>query len=387
MRACVVTETYPPELNGVALTMERSLRYLRGCGHAAELIRPRQPGEAARRDDLEWRTFGMPIPQYPELRFGIALQRSLRERFARTRPQVVHIATQGPLLGRAALLAANALRLPVTTDFRTNFHWYSRYYRLGWAEPLLLRYLRDFHSRADCTFVPTREMHDTLRAQGFPRLEVLGRGVDAALFSPARRSAELRAAWGATSPTQPVLLYVGRVAAEKNVELALRAFVAGRRLRPEMRMIVVGDGPQRQLLQHRFPEAQFVGVQHGEALAQHYASADLFLFPSLSETFGNVTLEAMASGLAVVAFATAAAAEHVRDGENGVLASPDDPASFVAATSRALALEEGRWQLRVQARMQALGADWATLLYRFERRLADFALRTPARAPGHVVLA
>jgi glycosyltransferase involved in cell wall biosynthesis len=387
MRIAVVTETYPPELNGVALTVERSLRWLRERGHEVDLIRPRQADEAPLEDAHEWRCAGMPIPVYPQLRLGVARLGSLRERFRRTRPQVVHIATQGPWLGRVALRAANELNVPVSTDFRTNFHWYSRYYGLAWAAPLVLEYLRGFHARADCTFVPTQAVRDALQALGIPRVEVLGRGVDAALFHPARRSQELRERWDAPSAAQRVLLYVGRLAAEKNVELALRAFVAARRLRPGTRMVLVGDGPLCRRLQRRFPEALFVGVKRGEALAQHYASADLFLFPSLSETFGNVTLEALACGVPVVAFDQAAAAEHVLDGQSGLLVPPGNPADFIAATSRALSLDEDLWPWRAQARMGALRADWDTVLALFERRLGELAAHAAVASHRHAVLA
>src|SRR6185369_10321973 len=160
VRIAYVTETYPPEVNGVALTVERTVRWLRERGHDLDLIRPRQRTEGPCCDDNEWRTFGLPIPMYPQLRFGVATSGGLRERFERLAPQLVHVATQGPL-GYAALSAANALGLPVTTDFRTNFHSYSRYYHLGFCEPVARYYLRAFHNRADRTFVPAR----ALRAQ------------------------------------------------------------------------------------------------------------------------------------------------------------------------------------------------------------------------------
>ena len=381
MRIAYVTETYPPEVNGVALTVERTVRHLRERGHALQLIRPRQRGEAARDDAEEWRSAGLPIPMYPDLRMGLAFAATLRRRFAATRPDVVHVATQGPL-GRAAVAGARALGLPVTSDFRTNFHCYSRYYGFGRFEPLVRGYLRAFHNRTDCTFVPARALARSLAAEGFERLEVLGRGVDAERFTPAARSEALRRAWGVRNADEPVALYVGRLAAEKNVALALRAFSALQRVRPDAHMVVVGDGPQRRRLEAEFPRARFLGLQRGEALAAHYASADLFLFPSLSETFGNVTLEALASGLVVVAYDAAAAGEHIRDGENGVLARGDGPAGFIDAACRAAALMPHWPRLRAAARREAQAADWDVLLRRFDARLAHFAFRDqPERAP------
>ena len=387
LRIAFVTETYPPEVNGVALTVARAVDFLRARGHAVELLRPRQPHEAPRADAEEWRSAGLPIPMYPDLRFGLALASTLRARFERSRPQVVHVVTQGPL-GRAALKAARQLGLPLTSDFRTNFHWYSRYYRLGCFEPLVGRYLRAFHAGADCTFVPTRALAATLGRQGFERLEVQGRGVDTERFAPLRRSAELRAAWGvAEDPEGPALLYVGRLAAEKNVRLALQAAEAVRRMRPAARMVVVGDGPQRRALEAEFPRARFVGTQRGEALAGHYASADLFLFPSESETFGNVTLEALASGLPIVAFDAAAAGEHVQDGRNGLLVAPGDAPGFVRSACRAAAHPRLLRRLGTRARETALALQWDAVLGRFEARLACYAAGEARLGAADVVLA
>lgn len=404
MQLAYVTETFPPEINGVALTVERTVRFLRSQGHTVELIRPRQRGEPAGDGPDEWLTAGAPIPMYPDLRLGLATVGGLQRRFAARRPALVHVATQGPL-GRAAVLAASRLGIPVTTDFRTNFHWYSRYYRLGWLEPLVCGYLRSFHRHANATFVPTRAVRAQLLAQGFERLEVQGRGVDTAQFSPSRRSAALRSLWGAapadddiaagTGPTAgraaPVMLYVGRLAAEKNVGLALRAFEAARACMPATRMVVVGDGPLRRRLEAGFPAARFVGMQRGEALAAHYASADVFLFPSLSETFGNVTLEALASGLAVVAFDAAAAAEHIRHGTNGLLAAPGDEATFIEQACRLAASPADEPALlptlRAQAREAALTVRWDAVLGRFESRLQQFASHGAPTPVHHAVLA
>lgn len=368
MRIVYVTETYPPEVNGVALTVARTVAHLRRRGHAVTLMRPRQPGEAACDDAGEWRTAGLPIPMYRDLRFGLAMTSTLRERFERLRPQLVHIATPGPL-GAAALRAAHALALPVTTDYRTNFDQYSRYYGLGGFAPLVQGYLRRFHNLAHRTFVPTRAMRAQLRNQGFERLHVVGRGVDTALFSPERRSEALRGRGDA-----PVLLHVGRLAAEKNVALALRAFDAVRAQQPDAIMLVVGDGPQRARLKARFPAAIFAGALRGEALASVYASADVFLFPSLSETFGNVTLEAMASGLAIVAYDAAAAGEHLRGNAGARLVLPGDEAGFIAAACELAARPPE--QLRhcgALARETALKLRWEAVFGQFEHQLIETA--------------
>jgi len=377
MRIAYVSETYPPELNGVALTVERTVRFLRSRGHNVELIRPRQPGEAALDATDELRTASWPIPVYREMRFGVSRIAPLVRRFGITAPELVHLATPGPLAW-AALAAARTLGIATTSDFRTNFHQYSHYYRVGALATPVLGLLRRFHNLTQQTFVPTRATARELRAAGFHNLSTVGRGVDAQRFAPAQRSAELRRQWNAEGA--PVLLMVGRVAPEKNVELGLRAFERARRARPGLRMVVVGDGPATARLRLAHPEVHFAGVQRGAALAAHYASADLFLFPSLTDTFGNVVLEALASGLPVVSFDVAAAAEHVEDGASGRLVAAGDEAAFIAAvtslTARGVALEP----MRAAAVAAARRASWPEVLARFESRLEDtlHALETPS---------
>ncbi len=383
MRIAYVTETWPPELNGVSLTVERTVRYLRSRGHLVELIRPRQPGEARLDASDELRTFGCAIPMYPDLRFGLARMGPLARRFEQSRPDLVHLATPGPLAW-AALAAARSCGIATTSDFRTNFHQYSRHYGLGFLAETVLGLLRRFHNMTRLSFVPTRAVQRELAAEGFHNLSVVGRGVDSERFTPSRRSKVLREQWQA-SDQAPVFLMVGRVAAEKNVELGLRAFERARRDRPGARLVVVGDGPARGKLEAVYPQVMFVGVKRGVDLAVHYASADVFLFPSLSDTFGNVVMEAIASGLPVIAFDCAAAAEHVADRQSGRLVVPGDGAGFIAAVHDVAAVSpRALAPMRAAAVAAARRATWDEVLARFEARLQDTvdSLReTPAHVP------
>jgi glycosyltransferase involved in cell wall biosynthesis len=359
LRVALVTETYPPEINGVAMTLQRMVEGLIRRGHRVQLIRPRQTSSDTAQqtgDYEEMLSRGWKLPRYDGLHFGLPAKAALVRAWSRQRPDVVHVATEGPL-GWTAISAARKLRLPVTSDFHTNFDHYSEHYGVGWLRQPVSAYLRRFHNRTESTFVPTAEMARSLQAQGYAQVEVVSRGVDTKMFSPAKRSAALRANWG-VSDDGVALLSVGRLAPEKNLQLVMRAYAAVRMVRPQARLVVVGDGPMRDAVAHECPDAVLCGMRTGEDLAAHYASADLFLFPSLTETFGNVTLEAMASGLCAVTYDYAAAAEVVRDLDNGLSASCRDEAAFIERTVRGACDDDLRRRLAIQARVTAELLDW-----------------------------
>ena len=261
--------------------------------------------------------------------------------------------------------AAARLGLPVVSDFRTNFHAYSSHYGVAWLRRPIMGYLRHFHNRTAATMVPTDALRGELAAVGFERLRVVSRGVDTALFDPARRSEALRASWG-VAPHGPVVLYVGRLALEKNLGDLLAAFEAVRGVTPGACLVLVGDGPERASLQRRCPDAVFAGVRRGGDLAAHYASADLFLFPSLTETFGNVVPEAMASGLALVAYDCAAAAQLVRHAENGLIVRSGESRGFCAAAACLAANPPAARAMGVRARATARRLDWESIVQAIE---------------------
>jgi glycosyltransferase involved in cell wall biosynthesis len=345
-------------------------------GHRVRVFRPRQTGERRRAGDTfvdahgveQWLVRGMPIPLYRSLRMGLPVVPTLRKHFKTASPDVVHVATEGPL-GLAALSAAGRFKLPVTSSFHTNFHQYAGDYGLRAGRGIALRYLRWFHNRTRLTLVPTDQMRADLAAEGFQRLSVLARGVDAELFSPSRRSQALREAWGA-GPDDPVLIYVGRLAAEKNLRLVVQTFLAWQKELPRARCVLVGDGPEADALRAKYPQFHYAGTQRGKALAEHYASADIFVFPSTTETFGNVITEAMASGLVVLAFDYAAARQYIVSGKNGYTAPLGDSAAFSDAAAR-VSLNPLEWtEVRAAARATALTITWEAIISRFETELA-----------------
>lgn len=375
----VVTETYPPELNGVSLTIERAVRFLRERGHRVTLVRPRQAGDSHAHPPDEGDpdegersalllTRGLPLPRYPGLQFGLPAPLRLLRQWRRAPPDVVHIVTEGPL-GWSALFAARQLGLPVTSDYRTHFQKYSGFYRLGVLADVIDGALRGFHNRTDTTFVATPALAAEMADLGYRSLACVGRGVDAELFSPERRRTALRAKWGVGEGDLAVL-YVGRLAPEKNPGLVLDAFRALRQDFPTAKLVWVGDGPLRGTLARDAPGQIFAGVQRGAVLAAHYASADLFLFPSLSDTFGNVVVEAMASALPIVAYDAGAAHEHLVDGVSARVVTPPGRQAFIEA-ARALAGDEAsRQRLRRSARAQAERLAWPVILGEFEAQLA-----------------
>ena len=376
LRVAVVTETYPPEINGVSLSLKKVVDGLRERGHQEQLVRPRQPKSdagvmrepavadavAGANQDVLLR--GMPIPRYPNLQLGLPSRKRLEPLWTLKRPDVVHIATEGPL-GWSALKVARKLKIPVTSDFRTNFHSYSSHYGVGWLSKPIMAYLKRFHNQTACTMVPTASLSKRLSDAGFLRLKVVPRGVDLQRFDPAHRSETLRASWGAKQDT-PVIMCVSRLASEKNLQLLVRAYAQAKLVRPDVKLVLVGDGPARAELKGLAPDAIFAGVQTGQALSEYYASADIFGFPSQTETFGNVVLEGMSSGLAVVAFDYAAAAETIQHGQNGLLARLNDDEGFVQRVVE-LTVEPDRVQrLRQAGRLTVQSWDWQQIVAQVE---------------------
>ncbi len=367
---CVVTETFTPEINGVALTLRRLVEGLRQTGHFVSVVRPRQASDVGTTRAPGASTLlvrGLPVPGYRGVQIGVPAVGRLLRAWSTDRPDAIYVATEGPL-GWSAVRAARRLRIPVFSGFHTNFHRYADFYGASWLRAGLERYLRHLHNATDATVVASEDMRKTVGAMGIAGVRVLERGVDCDRFSPVHRSAELRRQWGAGGE-DVVVAHVGRLAAEKNVDLALAAYRAMRRGASSVRCIVVGDGPVRGLLERQHRDVVFCGVRTGDDLAAHYASADVFLFPSETDTFGNVVLEAMASGLAVVAFDYAAAGRYIRSDENGVLVDLDDHDAYirsaVALVSRAGTLAD----MRRQARATVQPLEWSMVIRRFSDML------------------
>jgi glycosyltransferase involved in cell wall biosynthesis len=359
LRIAVVTETWPPEVNGVAMTLAKLVQGLSHRNHDVQLIRPRQTKTESPLNDSSLEEVlmrGMPIPRYPELKLGLPSKKTLVKTWTLRRPDVVHIATEGPL-GWSALQAAKVLKLPVTSDFRTNFQSYSKHYGVGWLRKPIVAYLRKFHNATACTMVPTRELMRTLSENGFANLKVVARGVDTKLFNISKRDTSLRISWGATENTK-ILISVGRMAPEKNLDQVLKTYEALKHTDQAFKLVMVGDGPLRSQFQQRYPDIIFPGMLSQSNLAAYYASSDLFVFPSQTETFGNVTLEALASGIPVLAFDCAAARDWVQTGINGWLVAESNPEGFAAQAVDIFNSKDALDRITQSTRQQVVHLDW-----------------------------
>jgi glycosyltransferase involved in cell wall biosynthesis len=369
MNICIVTETYPPEINGVAKTLHTIAKGLKELGHKITIIRPHQKGQPKQSNDTEETIVpSLPIPGYKGLHFGLPCRARLRSIWKKARPDIIYVATEGPL-GLSAINVASKMQIAVTSGFHTNFHKYMRHYRLPGMAKLAERFLRKTHNQTLRTFAPTKEVIQQLNSMGVHNTRLLSRGVDTQVFNPKKRDAKLRQSWGAQSDEDCVALFVSRIAAEKNIPLAIQGFEKIQTIKPNAKCVFVGDGPERERLQKKYPSFQFAGMQTGEALSKYYASGDLFIFPSLTETFGNVVTEAMASGLIPIAFDYAAPKQFIQQGANGFLANYEDEEDFLKQINRAFELEHLWPEIRLSARQTSEALNWNTIITQFAEEL------------------
>lgn len=331
MRILIATDAWQPQINGVVRTLTRTRQELEALGHEFRVISP----------DL---FVNVACPTYPEIRLAILPSRRLKQMIDAWQPQAIHISTEGPL-GRATRRYCRRRRLPFTTAYHTRFPEYI-HARTRIPVALTYRMMRRFHALSATVMVATPSMENELERRGFRHIRRWSRGVDTGLFRPRDKSF--------IDLPRPIYLYVGRIAVEKNIEDFLKLELPGSKL-------VVGDGPLLPELKRRYPEARFVGAKEGEELAAHYAAADVFVFPSRTDTFGLVLLEALASGLPVAAYPVPGPLDIVDGTGVGVL---DD--DLAVAARRALAISPER------CREYALNYSWQRSAEQFLENLRPF---------------
>jgi glycosyltransferase involved in cell wall biosynthesis len=286
------------------------------------------------------------------------------------------LATEGPA-GFSALRAARKLGIPTVSGFHTNFDLYLKHYKISLIKPLVDGYLKWFHNKTMATFAPTDWMIEELENKGYENVRRLSRGVDRELFSPVKRSEKLRRSWN-VGEIDRVLICVSRIAAEKNLDLACKLFQERIEQGKAKAGVIVGDGPERERLSREYPQLIFPGCLNKADLAEHYASADVFVFPSTTETFGNVVTEALTSGLPVVAYAYAAPAEYIESGRNGYLSILGNEVSLSSNLDKILRLSGlNLATMGREARASTKPADWKKIIGRFHRDLVEATREIP----------
>ena len=357
MRIALVTDTYTPQVNGVTTVVVRIATALRDFGHQVVVVAPRYPGHVSD-DTSELRIPSASFPPYPAIRLSLPQFSAVERYLDAFQPHVVHVATEGPLglTGRRYAVRRN---VPLVTSYHTNFPQYARHYGAGLAEPLVWKWLRWFHRPAVLTQTPGEAVAHELEQRGIGRPVVWGRGVDTAHFYPERRSAGWRR-WLAGADDTAIVLHVGRLAPEKNVEVLTQAWTAAHEhARQRATFVLAGEGPETRRLIARMPWVRQLGFLDRGKLADVYASADICVLPSTTETCGLVALEAMASGLAVVAADAGGFRESITHGHSGRLVAADDVTGFAAEILSLVISPPRRVELGRAARVAAVARDIA----------------------------
>jgi glycosyltransferase involved in cell wall biosynthesis len=361
MRITLITETYAPQVNGVSRTLGQLVRHMTEAGDTMQVV---HPDYGVPSDQAEHVTMSsVSLPWYKDVRLPVPPFGKVKRAIDAFQPDLVHIATEATL-GLSMLLHCRSRGYPVVSSFHTNWDHYSEHYRIGFARGIIWRYLKWFHDRMIETYVPSRPTIADLEKLGFRNLVLWPRGVDGELFHPDRSGREtVRQALGFT-PEDIVVGHVSRLAPEKNIDYLAAALSIVAEARPNSRLLFVGDGPAKQGLEAKMgPHAKFAGYRSGGDLADHYAASDIFAFASVTETFGNVVLEAMASGLPVVAIRAGGVGDIVISGSNGLLMEPGDPpAKFADAVIQIIDDPSLRRELAESARSYAISQTWAAIM-------------------------
>ncbi|OCT13427.1 glycosyl transferase [Paenibacillus pectinilyticus] len=367
MRLALFTDTFVPQMNGVALTLGRLTEYLNRRGVEHLVFSPKSTADIVYPDPVRPIT-SIPFFLYPECRLALPRLTTIRKELDRFRPDLLHLATPFNL-GLCGHHYARKHNISHVASYHTHFDRYLSYYRMKAAVPLYWSYMKWFHQSCDATFAPSQDTIQTLEDQGFQHMKLWSRGVDCNLYTPDKKSADVRERYGITAPY--LFLYVGRIAPEKDIDtLTAIMRTLPDSMKERVHWLIVGDGPQLPELREQVPtNVTFAGYKSGEELAQIYASADLFVFPSSTETFGNVVQEAMASGLPVIAANSGGVLEMVRNGETGVLCTPKKPESFVHEIVNLVDDLDRMASFRLDARSFALGRSWDAI---FDQLLHDY---------------
>jgi phosphatidylinositol alpha 1,6-mannosyltransferase len=364
-RIALFTGNYNHIADGVSLTLNRLVGYLDAHGHEVMVIAPTVEEPAIEHVGNLVPIPSIPFPGRPEYRLSMGIPRTIRRRIKEFAPDIIHVATPD-LVGSAALRMARRMRVPAVASYHTHFISYGKYYGIEWLEPIAIRYLRWFYGRCRQIYVPTESMIEVLRADGIDgNLMLWPRGVDHELFHPGRRSMAWRQSLG-FGDDEPVVTFVSRLVLEKGLDVFAGVIERMKERGIAHRSLIVGDGPARKELEERLPDTVFVGHLSGEDLATAYASSDVFLFPSDTETFGNVVLEAMACGLPCICADATGSKSLVDHGVSGFLAPAGNADSFAESSEQLVTRADLRAAMGREALYRARNYYWNNVLARIE---------------------
>ncbi len=362
MRIALFTETFLPKVDGIVTRLKHTIEQLQQHGDEVLVFCP----EGGLQSYCGAKIYGLsafPMPLYPELK--LALPRpEIGEQLTKFQPDLIHVVNPA-VLGLAGIFYAKSTQIPLVASYHTHLPKYLQHYGLGMLEGLLWELLKMAHNQAELNLCTSTAMVKELRQQGIERVDLWQRGVDTDTFDPARATPEMRHYLSQGEPTSRLLLYVGRLSAEKEIERIKPVLAAI----PGSRLAIIGDGPHRVDLERHFAgtSTHFVGYLAGERLAAAYAVADAFVFPSLTETLGLVLLEAMAAGCPVIAARSGGIPDIVTDGHNGYLFDPQDPQGAITATQKLFADPDSNLKLRHNARTEAERWGWAAATQQLQR--------------------
>lgn len=375
MRIAYFSEVYWPMVSGVSNTMIRTVDALQRRGHAARVYAPAYPLPAGVADRPEvHRSRGAPLFLDPAIQWATPRLGEILADLEAFRPDIVHVLTEFPM-GRAGVRAARMLGVPVISSAHTDYEQYAPLYGLGWILGMGWGYLRRHYAQTEVVLAPTRQFEARLRVRGVLNTGVWSRGVDPAAFSPSHRSDTYRAMAGC-GPEDLLVTCVSRLAPEKGIPALLEAWERLNPVRGSAQLVLVGGGLMEERLRHERPEGvHLTGMLRGAELAAAYASADVFAFPSTTETFGNVLLEAMASGVASVAMRAGGLQEFASHGHNCLLADPADPGALAGSLRRLMEDAEARRRLAAGGRESALTRSWDAVLDQLLLTYAGYTLR------------
>lgn len=364
MRIALFTETFLPKVDGIVTRLRHTVDHLQRSGNQVLVIAP-DGGITEHKGAKVYGVTGFPLPLYPELKMALprpAIGYALEE----FKPDIIHVVNPA-VLGLSGIFYSKILKIPLVASYHTHLPQYLQHYGLGMLEGFLWELLKGAHNQAALNLCTSTAMVEELTAHGIERVDLWQRGVDTELFHPDLASVEMRSRLSKNHPESPLLLYVGRLSAEKEIERIKPILEAI----PEARLALVGDGPHREALQKHFAgtNTYFVGYLMGQELGSAFASADAFIFPSRTETLGLVLLEAMAAGCPVVAARSGGIPDIVTDGVNGYLFEPTaDVQGAIAATVRLLEQKQQRDIIRQNARQEAESWGWPSAT----RQLLDY---------------